>query len=51
VYKGLAEVVAIRAEELVLRRGRQFFREISGNETDFGFPYKMGADKIKAVVA
>jgi len=48
-YKSLGEVAAIRA--IALRRGRQFLREISGNGTDFGFPYKMGADKIKTVIA
>jgi len=51
MYKGLAEIAAIRTKELALRRGRQFLREISGNGTDFGFPYKMGADKIKTVIA
>jgi glycosidase len=50
-YKGLTEVAAIRRRELALRRGRQFLREISGNGTDFGFPYKVGADKIKTVIA
>jgi hypothetical protein len=51
VYKGLAEIAAIRTKELALRRGRQFLREISGNGTDFGYPYKMGADKIKTIIA
>jgi hypothetical protein len=47
----LSEVAAIRRKEIALRRGRQYLREISGNGTDFGFPYKMGADKIKTVIA
>jgi hypothetical protein len=50
-YKGLIEVAAIRSRELALRRRRQFLREISGNGTDFDYPYKMGAEKIKTVIA
>lgn len=50
-YKGLTEVAAIRSRELALRRGRQFLLEISGNGTDFDYPYKMGAEKIKTVIA
>jgi hypothetical protein len=50
-YRGFSEVATIRRKEIALRRGRQFLREISGNGTDFGFPYKLGSDKTKTVIA
>ncbi len=38
IYRGIARIAAIRREEPALRYGRQYFREISGNGTDFGYP-------------
>ncbi|WP_094227683.1 alpha-amylase family glycosyl hydrolase [Methanolobus psychrotolerans] len=38
VYSGIAEVAKIRRTEPVLRYGRQYFREISGDGIDFSFP-------------
>lgn len=38
IYRGIQAVAAIRAREPALRYGRQYFREISGNGTDFGQP-------------
>lgn len=38
IYQGIAELVAIRSQQLALRYGRQYFREISGNGSDFGHP-------------
>jgi glycosidase len=38
VYKRIAGIAAIRNQEPALRYGRQYFREISGNGTDFGHP-------------
>ena len=37
-YKAIAKIAWIRAREAALRYGRQYFREISGNGVDFGFP-------------
>ena len=38
IYKSIARIAAIRRSEPALRYGRQYFREISGNGTDFGYP-------------
>jgi glycosidase len=38
IYKSIAKVAAIRRREPALRYGRQYFREISGNGSDFGYP-------------
>ena len=37
-YRGMAKIAQIRAREPVLRYGRQYFRDISGNGVDFGPP-------------
>ncbi|KFY12492.1 hypothetical protein V491_06773 [Pseudogymnoascus sp. VKM F-3775] len=50
-FKALGEIAAIRWNEIALRRGRQYLREISGNGADFGYPVKMGEDKMKSLVA
>ena len=36
---GFYELAAIKLENAVLRFGRMYFREISGNQVDFGLPY------------
>jgi len=38
IYKSIARIAAIRANEPTLRYGREYFREISGNGKDFGHP-------------
>jgi glycosidase len=38
LYKQIEDIAGIRAKEPALRYGRQYFREISGNGADFGFP-------------
>jgi glycosidase len=38
IYQGIAALTAIRSAQPALRYGRQYFREISGNGTDFGHP-------------
>ena len=38
IYKSIAQIAAIRRNEPALRYGRQYFREISGNGIDFGYP-------------
>ena len=38
IYKSIAQIASIRKSEPALRYGRQYFREISGNGTDFGYP-------------
>jgi len=38
IYRSIAQLAAIRRNEPALRYGRQYFREISGNGIDFGYP-------------
>jgi glycosidase len=38
IYRGIARVARIRPTQPAMRYGRQYFREISGNGKDFGYP-------------
>lgn len=38
IYQGIADLAEIRLQQPALRYGRQYFREISGNGSDFGHP-------------
>lgn len=51
LFNALGEIAVIRRNEMALRRGRQYLREISGNGTDFGYPALVGGDKMRSVVA
>jgi glycosidase len=59
IYKRIAEIAAVRQAEPALRYGRQYFREISGNGIDFGYPldgrctltYSRILDDVEVVVA
>jgi len=42
VYRDISKIAAVRQSEPALRYGRQYFREISGNGTDFGHPLSGG---------
>jgi glycosidase len=50
VYKQISIITSIRSQEVVLRRGRQFLREISGDGSGWGVPYIVG-DRMLSVVA
>ncbi len=50
VFRELAAILKLRESKLVLRRGRQYLREISGNGVDFGLPRMMGG-RLLSVVA
>lgn len=50
VYRELAKILKLREERLVLRRGRQYLREISGDGIGFGLPQKLGR-RLQSVVA
>ncbi|MCP4284678.1 MAG: alpha-amylase [Gammaproteobacteria bacterium] len=50
VYQELAKVLQIRKDSIVIRRGRQFLRQISEDGLNFGFPRMIG-DEIRSVVA
>jgi len=43
-YRHIAAIVAVRSSEPALRYGRQYFREISGNGVDFGYPINGGCN-------
>ncbi|AJE04117.1 alpha-amylase family glycosyl hydrolase [Geobacter pickeringii] len=49
VYREFAKILALRKEKVVLRRGRQYLREISGDGINFGLPFAMGGE-IRSVV-
>jgi hypothetical protein len=49
VYRQLAEIHKLRSDQLTLRRGRQFLRQISGDSVNFGFPEKMNG-RILSIV-
>lgn len=42
VYQKLAEISEIRKKNMILRRGRQYLRQISGNGYDFDYPHMLG---------
>lgn len=50
-YTGLAAVLAIRKQELALRRGRQYLRQISDDGSDFWFPRRIGPGRMTSIVA
>jgi glycosidase len=51
VFQELAKIHKLRMEQLPLRRGRQFLRQISGNGTDFGLPVGLGGSRMHSIVA
>lgn len=50
VFKQLAQILALRKQEIALRRGRQYLRPISGNGIDFGVPRMLGG-RLRSIVA
>lgn len=50
IYRQLAKIIKIREDNIALRRGRQYLREISADGVGFGIPFKM-AGRMLAVVA
>ena len=49
VYRELQKILRLRREHLVIRRGRQFLRQISGDGQNFGLPVMIGGT-IRSVV-
>jgi glycosidase len=49
-YKELAKILQIRKANIVIRRGRQYIRPISGDGINFGLPRMIGGE-IRSVVA
>jgi glycosidase len=50
IYRALAEILEIRRHNIVLSRGRQYLREISGDGEHFGYPRMIGG-QLRSVVA
>jgi glycosidase len=50
VFVELSRIIRIRNENLALRQGRIYQREISYNHKDFALPHKMGEDKQMGVI-
>ena len=46
----LAKIAKVRQQEVALRRGRQYLRQISGDGTSFGFPRIMDG-RMRSIVA
>jgi len=46
----LAKITKIRQQEVALRRGRQYLRQISGDGNNFGFPRIMNG-RMRSIVA
>lgn len=44
VYQELKKILALRAQRIALRRGRQYLRQISGDGVHFGFPEMVGSE-------
>ncbi len=49
VYREVSRILAIRRQDLTVRRGRQYLRQISGDGIHFGLPQMMGG-MIRSVV-
>jgi glycosidase len=50
VFSELSKLLRIRKREIVLRRGRQYLRQISGNGVDFGFPTGFAGERLRSIV-
>lgn len=51
VFAGTAAIAALRVQEIALRRGRQYLREIAGDGVHFGFPSRIGDGPVRSVIA
>ena len=49
VYRELGKILKLREENLVLRRGRQYLRDISGDGINFGTPRMLGGRLLSLV--
>jgi len=49
LFRELATILKLREEKLVLRRGRQYLREISGEGVNFDLPRIMGGRMLSLV--
>ncbi|KAG9786630.1 hypothetical protein ABEF93_005342 [Exophiala dermatitidis] len=50
-WKTLAGLAKVRRDEMALRRGRQYLREISGDGTHFGLPGFISPPPMRSIIA
>lgn len=50
-YEALAQILAIRGQDIALRRGRQYLRPISEDGNSFWYPQRIGAGRMTSIVA
>lgn len=50
-FKGVADILKVRNEDLAIRRGRQYLRPISGDGETFAFPAPVGDEPMRSIVA
>lgn len=50
-YNELAKILELRRNDLALRRGRQYFRPISEDGSNFWYPNRIGEGRMTSVVA
>lgn len=51
LYLNISKMCKVRKENLILKQGRQYQREISYDGLDFSFPHKLGDGRHEGVVA
>ncbi|KIX04062.1 uncharacterized protein Z518_07615 [Rhinocladiella mackenziei CBS 650.93] len=51
VWTTVAELAKLRRQEMALRRGRQYLREISGDGNNFGLPTIVGSSPMHSIIA
>lgn len=51
VWTAVSDIAKLRKQEMALRRGRQYLREISGDGVHFGWPGSIGGPPIRSVIA
>lgn len=51
LYRQLAAILAVRAAEPALRRGRQYLRPVSGDGEHFGLPTAFGGPRLRGLIA
>ncbi|KIW14080.1 hypothetical protein PV08_06861 [Exophiala spinifera] len=50
-WADVAKLAQVRKQEITVRRGRQYLREISGDGVHFGYPSIVGAAPMQSIIA
>jgi glycosidase len=51
IYVAVSKLCRFRSQSLILRRGRQYLRQISGDGVDFGYPKRLGNERMRSIIA